>query len=140
MNKITIGTGIIALIIGIGIGYFGGNVLHPAVTPSARGSFAGTGGTGFAGARGGAAGGGFLSGTIASKDASSITLNTRDGSSHVVLVTPATTVSKSVNGSLSDVSVGSTVMVSGTTNSDGSVSATVIQLRPATPAAIPTPQ
>ncbi|MFZ1075082.1 MAG: hypothetical protein WAN50_01780 [Minisyncoccia bacterium] len=140
MNTTTIGTGIIALIIGIGIGYFGGNALHPAAAPSARGSFAGTGGSGFAGARGGAAGGGFLSGTVSAADSGSITLNTRDGSSHVVLVTPATTVSKSVSGALSDVSVGSNVLITGTTNSDGSVTAAVIQLRPATPAAAPTPQ
>jgi hypothetical protein len=80
----------------------------------------------------GAGGGGLLSGTVAAKDSGSITVNTRDGSSHVVLITPATTVSKSVTGALIDVSTGSTIIVSGTTNSDGSVSASLIQLRPAT--------
>ncbi len=125
MNKNTIVTTVIALVIGFGAGY----VMHasPAPTPNA-GGFARNGGTG--GMRGGA--GGFLSGTVASKDANSITINTRDGSSHVVLISPSTTVSKSVSGSESDISIGSNIIVSGTTNSGGSVSATLIQLRPAT--------
>ena len=132
MNTSVVGAAVVALIIGIGIGY----VAHPSATPTqqnTRGSFSGAGGGGFGGARSGA--GGMLSGTVAAKDSESITINTRDGSSHVVLVTPNTTVSKSVTGSQSDVTVGANVMISGTTNSDGSVSASVIQLRPATPPA-----
>jgi hypothetical protein len=129
MNKITISTAVIALIIGFGAGYF----LHPsaASTATMRGSFAGAAGGMYSGARGGGAGGGFLTGTVAAASSGSITLNTKDGSSHVVLVTPATTVSKSVSGTVADVAVGSTIIVSGTTNSDGSVSASLIQLRPA---------
>ncbi len=131
MNKNTIGIAVVALIIGAGIGYTGANTLRPAVaTQNMRGNFQGAAAGAFGGMRGGA--GGFLSGTVASKDATSITINTRDGSSHVVLISPSTTVSKSVSGSESDISVGSTVIVSGTTNSGGSVSATLIQLRPAT--------
>ena len=72
-----------------------------------------------------------LAGTVVSTNSGGLTLNTRDGSSHVVLVTPDTTISKSVQGTLSDVTKGSNVIVSGTTNSDGSVSASDIQLRPA---------
>ncbi|MDE1919143.1 MAG: hypothetical protein KGH56_00390 [Patescibacteria group bacterium] len=127
MNKNPILIGIVSLLIGIGIGYGGANALHPATpAPNARGTFAG-------GMRGGA--GGFLSGTVAAKDSESITLDTRDGSSHVVLLTPATSVLKSVSGTENDISIGSTVIVSGTTNGDGSVSANLIQLRPATPPA-----
>ena len=135
MNKKIIGITVIALVIGFGIGY----VVHkPASsTLGMRGTFTGAAGAGLRGAGGATAGGGFLTGTVAAKDSGSVTLNTRDGSSHVVLLTPATTVSKSVNGTVSDVSVGSTIIVSGTTNSDGSVSASLIQLRPAT---APTPQ
>ena len=132
-NKKTIGFIVIALIIGIGIGYAGSSAFRPSATAqNARGSFSGMNG----GARGGiGGGGGLLSGTVAKEDSGSITLNTRDGSSRVVLITPATTVQKSVNGSLTDVAVGSTIFVTGATNSDGSVSATSIQLRPATPPA-----
>jgi len=135
MNKKIIGISCAALIIGIGIGYFGGNAIRPVSTmQNARGNFTagafnGTRGTG------GVAGGGILSGTVAKQDEGSITLNTRDGSSHIVLITPATTVQKSVEGSLTDVAVGSTVMVTGSTNSDGSISASSIQLRPAAPPA-----
>ncbi len=57
----------------------------------------------------------------------------------LVLVTPNTTVSKSVTGSLFDVTTGSTIIVSGTTNSDGSVSANLIQLRPSMPMPTATP-
>jgi hypothetical protein len=126
-------TGVVALIVGVGIGYFGAHALMPATPTGAAAYAARTGGAGFAGRTGGM--GGLLSGTVAASDSGSITLDTKDGSSHVILVTPATTVQKSVSGSLTDVAVGSTIIVTGTTNSDGSVSATSIQLRPATPPA-----
>jgi hypothetical protein len=133
MNKNNIIIGVVALVVGLGVGYYGAGVIHPA-TPAqtARGNFSGMMG---GAARGGAAGAGLISGTVATEDSGSITVNTRDGSSHVVLVTPNTTVSKSVSGSESDVTVGATVIVSGTTNSDGSVSASSIQLRPSAPPA-----
>jgi hypothetical protein len=133
MNKTLIITAVVALVVGLGVGYEGANLLHPATTQTARGSFSGTGSFARTGGTAGASGNGLLSGTVAAKDSGSITLNTRDGSSHVVLITPDTTVSKSVSGSQSDVSVGSTIIVTGTTNSDGSVSASSIQLRPAVP-------
>lgn len=133
MNTKTIGIAVVALLIGGAVGYFA----HPA--SAATTSVARTGG--FTGARGaGAAGAGFLTGTVAAQDSTSITLNTRDGSSHVVLITPSTSVSKTVTGSMSDVSVGSNVMIIGTTNSDGSTSATMIQLRPAMQTSTPPTQ
>jgi hypothetical protein len=131
MNTKIVGTAVIALVVGFGAGYFAHS--SSGTTGGYAAGMGRTGGAGFTGARGGmAGGGGFLAGTVAAEDSGSITLDTRDGSSHVVLLTPATTVSKSVTGTLSDVSVGSTIIVSGTTNSDGSVSASLIQLRPAT--------
>ena len=133
-NKTVIGTGAIALIIGIGIGYAGAGMLaHPAAPQFTRGNF--NGGM----MRAGGNGGGSLSGTIVKEDQNTMTLNTRDGSSHVVFITPDTNVSKSVGGTIADVSVGSTVIISGTTNSDGSVSASLIQLRPV-PSPSATPQ
>lgn len=138
-NQKLVITGVIALVVGIGIGYFGSTSLGATKSPTRMGNAAFTTrgammGGNFAGRNG--AMGGLLTGTVASKDAGSLTIDTRDGSSHVVLVTPNTAVSKSVNGSLTDVASGSTVIVSGSTNSDGSISANLIQLRPAmTPAA-----
>lgn len=134
-HKNLIIVGAVALVVGLGVGYEGAHAFAaPAKnTAFARGNFTGGGAAGAFGARtgGNQAMGGLLTGTVASKDAGSITLNTRDGSSHVVLTTPDTTVQKSVQGALTDVAVGATVIVTGATNSDGSVSATSIQLRPA---------
>jgi hypothetical protein len=135
-NKLVL-TGVVALIVGLGIGYFGATTFTAAPAKTVSGFTRGAGG-GFAGARGGTTGGGFLTGTVASVGSGSITLNTNDGSSHVVLVTPQTSISKSVEGSLTDIVVGSTVIVSGTTNSDGSVSAALVQIRPAGSLPVPT--
>jgi hypothetical protein len=52
-------------------------------------------------------------------------------SSEIVLLSPTTQILKSVTGAASDLTVGSEVTITGTTNSDGSVSATSIQIRPA---------
>ena len=128
MTKNTIIIGIIALLVGGGIGY---SIPHGAAAAPAqfsRNSF--QGGNGMFATRGGNNGTGMLAGTVVSKDSGSITLNTRDGSSHVVLITPDTTVSKSVQGSLSDIATGDSIITSGTLNSDGSISASLIQIRP----------
>ncbi len=85
---------------------------------------------GFAGGMRGGAGGGIVSGTVVSADANSITVQSGTAGSKIVLVSPSTTVAKSVTGSLADIAVGSTVTVIGTANSDGSVSATSVQIRP----------
>ena len=127
MNRNIIITAIVALGIGLGGGYAAARASAPANTGGSNASFA----------RGGArslrsrnqSANGFIAGTVAKKDSESITINTRDGNSHLVLLTPATSVFKSVAGSLTDVTIGSTVTVSGSTNSDGSISADSIQLR-----------
>ena len=135
-HKQTIGVGVVALLIGVAIGVAGTHLFSPKTTTASAFT---RGGGSFAGARGGTTAtfsrgvnsGSMLAGTITSTGSGSVVLNTRDGNSHVVLITPDTTVSKSVDGTLSDVTKGSTVIVSGTTNSDGSVSANLIQIRPA---------
>jgi hypothetical protein len=133
-HKNTIVIGVVALLVGIGAGYFGATAFaHPATGAGAYARGSTTTGA-FAGARtGGAAGAGgaVTTGTVAAADAGSITVDTRDGSSHVVLITPQTTFSKSVSGSATDAAIGTTVIVTGSTNSDGSVSANNVQIRPA---------
>ena len=87
--------------------------------------------------KGGGNGGGFTSGEVISMDATSMTIKLRDGGSKIVLFSPTSKVEKTVDGTITDVAVGKSVMVTGTTNPDGSVSATSIQMRPTL--AIPAP-
>lgn len=82
---------------------------------------------------GGRSGAGFVSGEIMSMDDKSLTMRSRDGGSKIVLLAGSTEVSKFTAGSLTDLQVGMNVMVTGRTNSDGSVTAQTIQLRPALP-------
>ena len=75
-------------------------------------------------------GGGNVIGDVLSKDATSITVKTRDGSSKIVIYTGSTQILKTTAGAIDDVAVGSTVMVQGTQNTDGSVTATSVAIRP----------
>ena len=122
---------VITAVVALSVGLFGG---YAAARASALASAGVPNASSVRGSARGLRGGnqnanGFLAGTVARKDSESITVDTRDGNSHVVLFTPATSVFKSVAGSLSDITIGSAVVVSGSTNSDGSLSANSIQLR-----------
>ena len=81
----------------------------------------------FAGRTG--AGGGFAAGVVTAKDAQSITLQLPDGNSEVVFYSSSTAIVKPMPASVSDIAIGANVMVGGTQNSDGSVTATTIQVR-----------
>ena len=74
-------------------------------------------------------GAGFIAGEILAKDATSITIKGRDGSSKIVLYSGSTEVSKFAAGSIDDIAVGKFVSVNGKTNSDGSITAQLIQVR-----------
>lgn len=75
--------------------------------------------------------GGFTAGEIISKDASSVTIKMQDGSTKIVLVSDSTQVTKNTNGTLGDLTTGVNISVTGTINSDGSVTAKSLQIRPA---------
>ena len=84
-------------------------------------------------------GGGLISGQILSKDASSITVQimntdptstTTGTGSKIIFLDANTTISKMAVGSASDLTAGTQVSVTGTANSDGSVTAKSIQIRP----------
>lgn len=86
------------------------------------------------GMRGGANGGnGVVSGEILSKDATSMTVSLRAGGSKIVLYSPTTKVEKTVDGTIADAVVGKSLMITGTANPDGSISASSIQIRPNLP-------
>ena len=113
------------------VGVFYGGMLYGKgqnQTPANR-----AGGAAYAGTRTGGAGGGFGSATIGqilSKDNTSITVSIRAGGSKIIFLDNTTPITKQANGAMSDLAVGTNVSVVGTTNTDGSISAQSIQIRP----------
>jgi formylmethanofuran:tetrahydromethanopterin formyltransferase len=67
-------------------------------------------------------------GEIISQDEKSITVKLQDNSSKIVLISENTAINKATEGSADDLKTGEQVMIFGQKNSDGSVSATNIQL------------
>lgn len=134
MNKNQVIGAVVVLIIVGGGAFYAGMSYAGSQTP-ARSTFSTAGGAGgFAGRTGarGGAGGGFTAGTIVSSGSGTISIQQQNGSStEIVLVGPSTQILKTVAGSASDLSVGTTVTITGTSNSDGSMTANSIQVRPA---------
>jgi len=104
------------------------------LTPEQRQQMGASGGFRGTGAAGTRIGSGFVSGDIISKSDNSVTVKLQDGGSKIVFFSDTTTISKSTDGTSADLETGKTIMVNGTTNSDGSVTATNIQIRPVLPA------
>ncbi len=135
---------VIVIIVGLAA-FYGGMTYGKSQASSnqnaSRDAFAGA--QNFAGVRGrsggsGGNGGGFISGQIISKDSQSITVEFRNGSStasasstKIVFLSGSTPIMKSVNGTADDLTPGTSVTITGTANSDGSITAQSIQIRPA---------
>lgn len=97
--------------------------------PGMNGSVAGT--------RGGMRGGeGFISGEVISKDDTSVTVKTRDGSTRIIFVSQTTEVTRPAKATIADLVLGSQIMAAGKQGTDGTVTATTIQVRQGPP---PTP-
>jgi hypothetical protein len=76
-------------------------------------------------------GGEMMSGEILSKDESSVTVKLTEGGSKIIFLTSETKINKMASIGLGDLAVGEQVSVNGKTNTDGSLSATNISVRPA---------
>ncbi|MDD5738424.1 MAG: DUF5666 domain-containing protein [Candidatus Pacebacteria bacterium] len=150
---------LVALVVGVGSFYGGMTYAKSSNKFLAGRSFndqqfiANVGGAGqraggaMAGRAGGA--GGFISGQVVSKDSQSITVsiarnnatgsqNTTGqagGGSKIVFFSNSTQVMKTTEGSTSDIAVGSNLTITGAPNSDGSITAQSIQIRPSVPVA-----
>lgn len=130
-KKLVLSCVVTALVFGAG-GFFGGMQFAKMGRPNQM-RFTGAPnmqrGSGNPQLRGGAAFGGGASGEVITKDDKSLTLKLMDGGSKIVYLSPSTTVNKTSAGSMEDVSSGTKVMVVGSQNQDGSVTASMIQLR-----------
>ena len=97
-----------------------------------NGTAGANGGTGAAGANGagrfGAGGGVF--GTVTKVEGNTLTVTQRDGTTATVVVPSGTNISKTVSGSLSDVTAGTSIVVRGTT-AGGKTTAEQISINPA---------
>lgn len=134
-QKMIIGIGVVVI---AAIAFYGGARYSQAKTAptsaaTARGQY-GQGGFAQGGARAGGAAfagrGGATAGEILSKDATSFTVKLSTGGSRIVFTSASTTVAKMAQGSLDDLTVGASVLVTGTPNSDGSMTASSVELRP----------
>jgi len=101
-----------------------------ANTTSLSGRMSSSSARGFSGARSGNSGG-FANGQVTAKDNQTITLQLPNGNSEVVFYSSSTQVIKPSAASLSDVVSGTQVMIGGTQNADGSLTAQSIQIRTA---------
>lgn len=134
-NKIMLG----AVVVVGALAFFGGMKYGQA---NARGNFqaniAGGFRTGVTG-RAPGANADFINGDIIAKDNQSITIKMRDGNSKIILYSSSTEVSKFDAGTANDLLVGKTISITGTANTDGSLTAKTIQVRPPMPSPSPTP-
>jgi hypothetical protein len=125
------------VVIAVGVGcFFGGRATVsttakvPAGFPTS-GAMSGSGAQGAYGAyagRGGRGGGNMVIGSIIANDGTTITVKTSNGSTKMVLFSGSTTISKTETGSASDLKVGQEVSVTGSTNTDNTVTATRISV------------
>lgn len=126
------------IVLGVGVGFGTGYYFRNYQITKLRGNFTMNGANGnfqrFNGTtRGGSQGmmrAGGANGSIISMDDKSITVKMQDGSTRIVLFADSTTYLNTATVTKSDLKTGSDVMVFGTPNSDGSLTASSILLNP----------
>jgi flagellar basal body-associated protein FliL len=131
MNKnIMIVVAVVLIIIAAGGGFFSGMMFQKNQTPTF-----GTAGRGNFGARFGqnsqnAAAFRPVRGQVLSMSETTLTVKMSDGSTKIVVLSSSTAFMQSTKAALTDIKTGDTVNVIGTANSDGSVTATDVQINP----------
>ena len=118
----------------VAISFYAGFKYGKAVSVR-NGNFSLSGGQQMFGGTGGSrnrTGGGFVGGEIIAKDDKSITVKLQAGGSKIVFFSDSTEITKSVSGLIGDLEIGKNAVITGKQNSDGSLTATTIQLRPQT--------
>ena len=129
---------VVAVIVVGGICFYVGTKVGESSAVSARQagsqSFRTGGGLGGGRTGGGIQSGSFTGGSIISKDDKSMTVSLQNGSSKIVLFSTSTSVMKTAQGTLNDLAAGEEVTVMGGANSDGSITAQSVQIRPNQPA------
>ena len=128
INKIHIGAAVVAIILMAGA-FYGGMTFGQGKRGSSNFPGGQNQGVSIRGNKQGGAG--FNSGEIISKDDKSVTIKLPSGGSKIILFSPSTEVGKFVTGTSADLEIGKTIMVQGSANQDGSVTAQSIQIRPA---------
>jgi hypothetical protein len=126
---------VVLIVVAAGAGFFGGMQYQKSQRSAAfgQGQFAGPGGQGGGGFRRFGAGGQnanvqAVRGQIVSADNGTVTIKMNDGSTKLVVLSGSTNVMKATKGSSSDLTAGQDVMVFGSSNSDGSVTAQSVQV------------
>ncbi|MFH1171281.1 MAG: hypothetical protein V1778_01955 [bacterium] len=129
---------VILVLLAAGGGFYGGMRYQKSKSPtlpSFAGRFNGQPGTGNGSTNGSRRfgegnGGSVVRGTLSQVSGNTATVKLSDGSSKIVIIGSNATITKSDTATASDLTDGQTVMIIGTTNSDGSVTATDVQLNP----------
>ena len=125
----------IVLIIVVGVGAFFGGVYYQkskmtTMGPGVNGSRpTGSMPTGSRGQNSNNGGSMPTDGEITAIDGDSITVKTSDGGSKIIILNSSTTISEMAETSKDKLSIGSNIMVTGTENSDKSVTAKSVQIR-----------
>lgn len=134
MNKTILTAIAVAIVFGAGGYYFGSQQSSATVTTAPTGA---SGYTGRTGGRFAGAGGGFNAGTIISTGDGTMTIQLTASTStsavsgtKIVLFDNNTQVNEMQTVPASTLTVGQNVVVNGSTNTDGSLTATTIQVRP----------
>ncbi len=128
---------IVALIVVAGVGFYGGMRYGSSQSGVGDNRSFGVGSGARRGTGAGRTQGNFAAGDVIAKDDKSITVSMRSGGSKIIFFSDATQVMKSAPGALIDIMVGQQITAMGTQNSDGSMTAQSIQIRPAMPKTTP---